>query len=790
MIIKSFTAQQFAGIRNKSVTFSSGINVVLGNNETGKSTLINGIFHTLTEPQKILKSSKSGKEFFEECYPSGGANIIISDLCLEENGQPYTVNREWDKNGKDNRTRILMPNGDVFSSDHAEAKLNELLRCPTAVYDYLVFGRQKNEAQILGWCYSFFANKQDKDGIEEARNMVSRAISAASGISLEKFSNLLDEKIKKMADRWDFGSNGPQNGKMNWAKGAGTIVGLFYDYKNALNELDKLRETDRQLQINRSDLNEYAEKKAELELRLNALAEQRAAIENAENIRKLRENANSALKEAVRSNNDRKAAEQALTSVNELIRLNSENENRINKEKISKQLSEISALESEIKELTEKTKGLSELSADFRNAQALSSAIDKNNALLNAGTLHAGIKMLPPHTVRIQTADNSIREYTEGEADINGFFRIKIPNVGEITIAPQNVDVEKLLSENEQNLRKLDEILKRYSAETIPALKEMENENMQNTNKLNNLRSKRSMYPTSPEQLAEELSMIPTNDGIILPADIDAQIAEFLHRYGKHSLDSCKSYFETIISTFKEKYQSPENAQRIIDEITAKAAEYDKAQTNVAMTKEQFEQETADLTKEIELLNRKRNEANRNIGMLEAGFKNISEVEDEIETLRSKWELEIHKCRCYMRIREDFLTILNSNKGNRFSDFNKRFSEYLGLITDKSVTANDEAGMEELLLTSKNNNINNLSLLSAGTKKTLLLAFRLAVLDFFFPDGGGIIVIDDGLLDMDAKRRSNSAQLLKQFAQKNQVILMTCDENIADLVGGNRITIT
>lgn len=793
MLIKSFTAKQFAGIRNKSVDFGSGINVVLGDNETGKSTLINGIFHTLTEPQKILKSSKTGKEFFEECYPANGANAILAELSLEDNGQSYTVEREWDKNGKENKTRVVMPDGSISTSGQAEAKLNELLRCPTAVYDYLVFGRQKNEEQILDWCYNFFANRQEKggkDGIEETRNTVSNAISAAGGVSLEKLRGTLDEKIKEKAERWDFDSNGPQDGKMNWTRGAGSIVRLFYKYKEALNELEGLKETDRQIRRSRSDLEKYAEEKAELEKRLDELSRQRAAVQNAENIRKLRENADTARKDAVKAKDDRIAAEQALAVVNELTALNAEKEKRDLKEKLSKQLEEISALEAEIGAFAEKTKGLSELGSDFKTAQALCAAVDKNNARLNAVTLHAGIKMQSPHVALIQTSDNTVREFTEGETDIDGFFRIKIPDVGEITIAPQNVDVEGVLSENEENSRKLDEILKRYRADDVAKLEEMARDYAKNADRLNALRSKQGMYPQTAGQLREELVKIRTDDNIVVPADIDARTSEFLRRYAKASLDVCKSYFETMIGAFKERYGSPEEAQRIIDECEAKISEYDNSQTGTAITVKEFERETADLGRSIEALNAKRAEASRSIGMLEAGFRSISEAEDEAKSLKADWEHEIHKCRCYVRIRDDLLRLADSKKENKFADFNKRFSEYLGVITDSAVTSNDEAGMEELMITSNSNSIGDPSLLSAGTKKTLTLAFRLAVLDFFFPDGGGIIVIDDGLLDMDGTRRANSAKLLRQFARNNQVILMTCDENIADLVGGNRIVIT
>lgn len=74
-------------------------------------------------------------------------------------------------------------------------------------------------------------------------------------------------------------------------------------------------------------------------------------------------------------------------------------------------------------------------------------------------------------------------------------------------------------------------------------------------------------------------------------------------------------------------------------------------------------------------------------------------------------------------------------------------------------------------------------------KVVLLLAFRLAVLSYYFPNGDGLIVLDDDLLDMDPDRRFQAAALLKSFSEKNQIIFTTCDPAIAELLGGNQIKI-
>lgn len=163
---------------------------------------------------------------------------------------------------------------------------------------------------------------------------------------------------------------------------------------------------------------------------------------------------------------------------------------------------------------------------------------------------------------------------------------------------------------------------------------------------------------------------------------------------------------------------------------------------------------------------------------------NVADFEFEKDRLKDEWE-SLKRMHCnYQKIKEDFLTYQKQDD-HRFDDFHAKFNEYLAAISGNSLTMNDNNG---LLLTSGQNPVNK-DILSAGTRKTVLLAFRLAVLSYYFPNGEGLIVLDDDLLDMDPDRRLQAAALLKSFSEKNQIIFTTCDPAIAELLGGNQIKI-
>lgn len=79
--------------------------------------------------------------------------------------------------------------------------------------------------------------------------------------------------------------------------------------------------------------------------------------------------------------------------------------------------------------------------------------------------------------------------------------------------------------------------------------------------------------------------------------------------------------------------------------------------------------------------------------------------------------------------------------------------------------------------------------LSDGTKDTISLAFRLAMLEHLYPEGDGLAVFDDPFTEMDPGRLEQSCRLIQKFAENNQVLFITCDEKYKKFMQGNEIVI-
>lgn len=125
-------------------------------------------------------------------------------------------------------------------------------------------------------------------------------------------------------------------------------------------------------------------------------------------------------------------------------------------------------------------------------------------------------------------------------------------------------------------------------------------------------------------------------------------------------------------------------------------------------------------------------------------------------------------------------------EGNPMEDIEDKFREYLSAISDGNI---ELQGIDEKMSAnlSRGNNKLAYDILSNGTKDTISLAFRLAMLEHLYPEGGGIAVFDDAFTEMDPKRVGQSCRLIEKFAEKKQVIFITCDDKYSGLMKSDNI---
>lgn len=792
MTIDSVSIEQYAGISDVKKSFAPGMNVLLGDNEAGKSTFISALFYALTKNVKLDRRSDSG--FMETAFPSDGSETVDAGIEFSADGREYMLEKVWDKSGTESAVKLREKDGPLERGGKAEQKLKELLVYGTSVYDHLIFGRQGNEKEVLEWCDDFFA-AGTKNDLDETRKIIAQAFSAVQGISPDKFAEKLEERIKEYGKRWNDAAEKPDvppRGKTRYENGCGKLVEAYYAYEDAVREQKSAVDAENEIKEKEEKLAVLTREKKELDDQKDKLVQQQNAVELKASAQRELASASKNLSDAQNAAKDWPEKLNLLEKCRSLDKAKTERDNRKKKEEIEKRLEKINGLNKELEELNSIIGRYPDIKKDAETAIIIDREIFKIQTGLSAISLKTTVTLSDGYTAVLSGADGLEKTVSGMQTQTSdGFVNLQIPGVAQITVAPAELDIERLTGELKTKKDELNKICKKYSVGSLEALKNLADEiERKEKDAADKEYQKESCLNGKTEaELLSEAGQIKTDLSVTVPEKPEDIVSELLTENGKNSLDILIGAIENTTEDYQEKYKSGEHLAEVISgyeeevkKAEARLAEYESKDT---LSEADFNMQKASVDKKLEANAEALGNIHTEIGTLSAvSYAAPDELAREIEDKLYRLNELKTRYKYYLRIQKDFEE-LRGKQGDGFEQFYERFNEYLQTLSDGHIVF--APGDKGLKLTSGKNSIKTVNLLSKGSKKTVLLAFRLAVLSYFFPAGGGLIVLDDEILDMDPTRRSISAKMLNEFAGKNQVIFSTCDPAIAGLLGGNII---
>lgn len=798
MKIKNVSTNYYAGISKKDIAFKDGINVIYGNNEDGKSTIVKLISATLFQNSELHKSYD--KDFIAAAFPTEKEDgeepgaVIDGTLVLETDKGELTLTKKWNKEtNKKAISELDTGTRTIDDDDKISEALKLLLGCDAGTYREMLLSPQSAAERNLENLLKKEPPKKDKkDGISAAKELLATVLAEAIAGSddIKKLEDGINEEILKLVGTnkgWDLAKDAPRADYKTKEKALGDVV-------DARKEWDAAADTVKELEALEDNLAKasayFSETEKDFDEKQKALDEFKPYVDDLKALK-----SNEGIKE--RCTEDLKKYENALKeypknkdAYEKAQRLASERENRAlhdcyeNAKNHNEQLHEIE----------EKLSRLSRPDdAEIRELKASESKLDALRKKLGGMNIAAKLKMLGGNSAKITSLlTGKPLEIGEEPALINEAVRIEIPGVMEMELAPAEVSPEEINKEISDIEARRAEIFGKYKLTAVEEIETLSAE----YDKLSAQREEAAKdrdKALNSRDFAELESSAASLTGLRSAEEIAGDIRALC---GSEDIKVFEALMKKGVDDFVRDYTGVENLQDKIDDCNKKLNEAQKAINSAENVPEKYrgisnaDEYIKSLNNAVEDARKTREDALMKKTTAEANYNNLVEKNDvddlreRLEKAEAAYNAKVDTLHRWLNIQKVFNECKNSLSEKSSPELVNKFIANLGAISGGRITADFPDDKPNFDIVSRNNRL-NFPMLSDGSRETVSLAFKLAVLEHLFPDGGGVIVLDDPMNNMDEGRVTRSCELIKEAAKMHQIILLTCRSEYAKELGVN-----
>ncbi|MFO7848346.1 MAG: AAA family ATPase, partial [Spirochaetia bacterium] len=230
MKIQSIRLHPFAGVQEKTVELDRGLNILLGPNEAGKSTLFKALFHGLFSPA-VLTSQQLEKKM-GDFFPVTGGDIIRVDIELEiDDGKQVRIEKTWKRGNKKGRASLMLSDGTEISDEtDVQGRIEGLLPVSPATMKTVLLSPQSGLQETIDNV------RKDTKVRQELGTVLRKGVMETGGVSVDRFRSLLESEYESYFKRWNREQQYPENnrGILNpYKRDYGKLVGVFYTMERA-----------------------------------------------------------------------------------------------------------------------------------------------------------------------------------------------------------------------------------------------------------------------------------------------------------------------------------------------------------------------------------------------------------------------------------------------------------------------------------------------------------------------------------------------------------------------------
>ena len=803
MILRRLRVHPFGCFPDREISFTPGLNVVLGPNEAGKSTLFRAIRNVLFVRSRLQK--KSVGEQVTPYLPVTGGDCLRAELAFDADGGRYVLRRRW---GSAPASELVLPGGGSLADDDAILERTaRLLPAKPGTTANILMTEQAALAGTLA-----VLNGKAHESLSDLADILRQAVLSTGGVSVDRFLERLAQDAAGAWSRWDKATGGPEAGRgveKRWKKEVGLVLQAWYGREDARAARKEAQEWEAVMDSVNARLRAAASARSEREgfVRSHAAAardaRERRGIEG--ELRAARAEADAALKVSAEWPGAllraRELAEAEAKAVPALAALEAERE-------AARKAEQARELREKYERVMRRKAQVDEASAalaasprlekkDLDGIRAAVSTVARAEAGAAAGMISVTIagraeaevavqedfspedrrKLAPGKQVRLRGADR-IRiihhdmeiEVRSGDADAGA--RAEKVAAARAALAgllakhgvadPEAAEErsrawEALAADRRAAEKNLAEDLDR---ETLSALQQ----------RVAALGPAAETRPLAAVAAAHAAARVQAEARTREIADVRLRLAEWETKHG--SMEKLLTALAVLKGREKELSARLEHAAPLppgYSEAGVFLEAWDRAQM-----------ESVRLAEELRGLEERKMSLQQDAPELTP-----EELTVQVREADQGFDGALHRAQALDRLLARSGALLGAGETGVFSGMTARLSETLAAMTRGRHAGVVMDGAVPIGIMDAPGTRVSWEQLSAGTKDTLALALRIAMASYFLGDADGFMLLDDPLVDMDPERQRAAAAALREFAAKRQLILFTCHPATADLLGGS-----
>lgn len=803
MIITAVKLYPFGGLTNEEKKFDKGLNVIIGPNETGKSTIFNAIQKVFFTPSKLDKRTFENE--INRYIPLGGGDTIKVELQFLFNRETYTLRRTW---GASPSAELKSPKGIVTNEDEIANKLNSMLPAKEGTYKSVLMTYQSGLSKTLDDLIN------DQETLYSLGDIIRRSMLETDGVSIDRFKQKIDERFKDYFNRWDRVKDSPEKGRgieNPWKQNVGHILDAYYKKENVKSCYNFSLEYENKLDKINQEISDCHKVITEKQTYLD---ENKKAVEAAKNVRQMNaelETAQLKIRTLSEMNSNWPVLENEITKLNSKIPKFEERQSALQKEKKeARQYEQNKELREKFERVKQKKKAIVDAENELGSINKLTdesldairdadSKIKELKASIEAGKLTINFTPKKNTTLNVQkdleySSSLEVKESKTIQFEARGRLMLEHQDWALEVTSGEDI-VERILQDYKEAEIEMQELLMEHSVDSLHAaigLNKLYNSHLGKVESVHkNLNDE--LDTESYEELEKKIHLLGHETKTRPLADIGEELVGV--EKDLENINEELKQFQEKIKKYVDEYESKENLLAIyaevankkknilgniqafapmledIDDIDSFIKEYEK-------TSREYESKKDDRTKL--LLER----ANLEKDMPD---ESAEELEKQLVENEERFQAVFRGGNAIARIRDLAFEISEQMDTGTYDELKKDMEKFVSSLTNgRYAQVELEEGLPQGFIRN-DGELLTYELLSAGTKDVLAMALRLSMANHFLKNDDGFLIMDDPLVDLDPERQKKAAELLKIYAKNKQILIFTCHPSHAELLDGHQI---